>query len=94
MATVAEGLVEALTVALAEKKARIETATLAGIDTSGMKRQVAQIESDLASATRRVAAELYALPGVAALMCRVEQLQSDLAAAHSTIERLQGAPVT
>lgn len=64
MATVAEGLVEALTGALAEKKARIETATSAGCDTSGLKRQVAQIESDLAAAKRRVIEEFHQVPTI------------------------------
>jgi hypothetical protein len=62
MARVAEGTVEALTGALAEKKARIETATSAGINTSILKHQVAQIESDLAAAKRRVIEEFHAVP--------------------------------
>ncbi|CAE6694411.1 hypothetical protein R69619_00407 [Paraburkholderia nemoris] len=94
MATMAEANVVALTAALAEKNARVETARSAGRDTSGLKRQVAQIESELATAKRRASEELHALPGVSALALRVEHLESDLAAAQSAIELLQAAPAT
>lgn len=92
MATQNEGLVVALTAALADKKDRLDAATSAGINMAPLKRQIAMIEADLAMAKRQAAVELHALPGVAALTLQVEQLQSDLATAKSTIERLQAAP--
>jgi predicted nucleic acid-binding Zn-ribbon protein len=53
VATKTEGQVVALTAALAEKKERLDAATSAGINTTPLKRQIAQIESDLATARRR-----------------------------------------
>jgi predicted RNase H-like nuclease (RuvC/YqgF family) len=86
------GLVEALAGEREYVKARIESATSAGNDTVLLKRKLVRIEANLAAATRRLATELHAVPGVAALMRKVEQLQSDLAAAQSMIERLQAVP--
>jgi hypothetical protein len=51
-----------------------------------------RVTADLAAAKARVATELHAVPGVAALMHKVEQLQSDFAEAQSTIEDSGGAP--
>lgn len=63
VATMNEGQVVALTTALAEKKERLEAATSAGISTVILKRQIAQIESDLVTAKRRAAEEFHAVPG-------------------------------
>lgn len=92
MATVAEANVVALTAALVERNGRLEEVRSAGGNTAILKRQIAQLESDLATAQRRAVEELHSLPGVAALTLQVEQLRSDLAAAKSTIERIQAAP--
>lgn len=93
MATATEGLVEGLASDIAAAKARIVAAESAGVDTTKAKRTLARLESELETAKRQAAVELHALPSVAALTLQVEQLQSDLAAAQSTIERLQAAPV-
>jgi hypothetical protein len=53
MATKTEGLVVSLTAALADEKSRLDTATSAGVDTSLLKRKIAQIEVDLEAAKRR-----------------------------------------
>lgn len=66
MATKTEGLVVALTAELADKKARVEEATLAGINTAPLKRLIAQIESDLAMARRRLIEEFHAVPSAPA----------------------------
>ncbi|MDR6503563.1 putative nucleic acid-binding Zn-ribbon protein [Burkholderia ambifaria] len=92
MAT-AEGAVAGLTIEVARAKARIDAALSAGVDTTKAKRTLARLESELETAKRQAAVELHALPRVADLTLQVEQLQSDLAAAQSTIERLRAAPV-
>lgn len=60
--TQTEGLAVALTAALIEKKERLDAATLAGVNTAPLKRQIAQIESDLATAKKRVIEEFHAIP--------------------------------
>ena len=82
-----EGLVEALT----GEREDVEAATSAGNGTALLKRRLVRVKADLAAAKARVATELHAVPGVAALMHKVEQLQSDFAEAQSTIERLRGS---
>jgi hypothetical protein len=62
MATVAEGLVEALSGELANVKARVEAATSAGINTAILKRKLVRIESELAAATKRATEEFHAGP--------------------------------
>jgi hypothetical protein len=62
VATKTEGLVVALTAALADKKERLDGATLAGVNTAPLKRQIAQFEIDLATAKRRAAEEFHAVP--------------------------------
>jgi hypothetical protein len=83
-----EGLVEALT----GEREDVEAATSAGNGTALLKRRLVRVTADLAAAKARVATELHAVPGVAALMHKVEQLQSDFAEAQSTIEDSGGAP--
>ncbi|REG61535.1 hypothetical protein B0G80_4388 [Paraburkholderia sp. BL6669N2] len=62
MATACEGLVVGLTAELADKQARLEAATQAGINTAPLKRQIAQIESDLTVAKKRVIEAFHAVP--------------------------------
>ena len=62
MATQTEGKVAATLLALADAKARLDTATQAGIDTSRIKRHIAQLEFDLATAQRRAMEEFHAVP--------------------------------
>lgn len=62
MATVAEGLVEALSGELANGKARVEAATSVGINTAILKRKLVRIESELAAATKRATEEFHAVP--------------------------------
>jgi len=62
MATKTEGLVVSLTAALADENARLVTATSAGVNTAPLKRKVAQIESDLATAKRRAMEEFNSVP--------------------------------
>jgi len=62
MATKTEGLVVALTAALVDEKARLDTATSAGINTSRLKRKIAQIESDRVTAKQRQMDEFHAVP--------------------------------
>ncbi|TAM06377.1 MAG: hypothetical protein EPN70_05905 [Paraburkholderia sp.] len=63
MATNTEGKVVALTAALAEKNERLAEATSAGVNTAPLKRQIAQIEIDLANAKRMAVQEFHAVPG-------------------------------
>ncbi|WP_211606141.1 hypothetical protein [Paraburkholderia nemoris] len=52
----------ALTAELAAKKEHLETATSAGVNTAPLKRQIAQIDSDLAVAKRQQMEEFHAVP--------------------------------
>ncbi|MFP3604693.1 hypothetical protein [Paraburkholderia sp. SIMBA_053] len=48
--------------ALADKRERLDAATSAGINTAPLKRQIAQIESDLAAAKKRVIEAFHRVP--------------------------------
>lgn len=66
MATKTEGLVVALTAALADEKAHLDTATSAGVNTAPLKRKIAQIDVDLQAAQRRQMDEFHAVPSAPA----------------------------